>query len=55
MLYDKDKNQIIDKCNICEYRYACNEQDEYECLNNNYQRFTLDKIKLGLYNFKEIK
>ena len=55
MFYDKDTNQLIDKCNICSYRYACNEQDEYECQNNSYRRFELDKIKLGLYNWKEIR
>ena len=54
MLYDKDKKQLIDKCNICEYRYTCDEQDEYECKNRNYARFSLDKIKLDLYNWGKL-
>ena len=55
MLIDNSTNQIINKCDICKYRYACNEQDEYDCKNNSYRRFELDSVKLNLYNWKEIK
>ena len=53
--YDNETKQPINKCNICKYRYACNEQDEWICKNKAYNRFGLDLIKLKLYDWKEIK
>lgn len=38
------------KCDVCKYRYACDDQDEFECKNNNWSRFDLDAIKLRLYD-----
>jgi hypothetical protein len=49
MLSDEKYTNIPTKCDICQYRYACNDHDEYNCKTNDYRRFTLDKEKLKLY------
>lgn len=49
MLPDEKYTNTPTKCDVCKYRYACNDHDEYNCKTNDYRRFTLDKEKLKLY------
>ena len=49
MLSDEKYTNTPSKCDICQYRYACDDYDEYNCKTNDYRRFTLDKEKLKLY------
>ena len=53
MLSDEKYTNTPTKCDVCQYRYACNDYDEYNCKTNDYRRFTLDKEKLKLYEEKE--